>query len=317
VTETDTAPFNNVIVGIDGRQGGRDALALARLLLASAGDLTLAHVRKGGRFAPTMSDEAGEAESQSPECARSKGLLERERDRAAVAAQLADIVASNVGRGLHELAARLAADLLVVGSSHRGSVGRFLVADHTRASLNDAACAVAIAPVSYEHAAPRLAAIGVGYDGSTESKAALGLALKLARARRATVRALRVVPPPTWLSSGFVALAGAEVLDSELAASEKEMSALAGVNGNAVVGAPREELAALGREVDLLVTGSRSYGRLRRLVLGSTPNFLANHARSPLLVLPSAADLQTANGEDRRGEDVRARRQGQTAAVRT
>jgi hypothetical protein len=47
-----------------------------------------------------------------------------------------------------------------------------------------------------------------------------------------------------------------------------------------------EELAAFGEEVDILVVGSRSYGPVRRLVLGSTSTYLERHARCSLLVLP-------------------------------
>ena len=46
-----------------------------------------------------------------------------------------------------------------------------------------------------------------------------------------------------------------------------------------------EELAAFGDGLDLLVVGSRSYGPVRRLVSGSTSDFLQRHARCSLLVL--------------------------------
>ena len=49
-----------------------------------------------------------------------------------------------------------------------------------------------------------------------------------------------------------------------------------------------EELAAFGEHVDLLVVGSRGYGPVRRLVLGSTSEYLERHARCSLLVLPRA-----------------------------
>lgn len=39
--------FENVLVGLDGRSGGRDAVALAAQLVAPHGHITLAHVREG------------------------------------------------------------------------------------------------------------------------------------------------------------------------------------------------------------------------------------------------------------------------------
>ncbi len=50
-----------------------------------------------------------------------------------------------------------------------------------------------------------------------------------------------------------------------------------------------EELAVLSGEVDLIVVGSRGYGPIRRMVRGSTSNYLERHARCSLLVVPRTA----------------------------
>jgi hypothetical protein len=42
------------------------------------------------------------------------------------------------------------------------------------------------------------------------------------------------------------------------------------------------------------VVGSRSYGPVRRLVIGSTSDYLERHARCALLVLPRAAEGEPA-----------------------
>jgi nucleotide-binding universal stress UspA family protein len=67
------------------------------------------------------------------------------------------------------------------------------------------------------------------------------------------------------------------------------LSKLPGVAGRAVYGLAGEELAAFSKDVDLLVVGSRSYGPVKRLVLGSTSDYLERHARCSLLVLPRPA----------------------------
>ena len=66
----------------------------------------------------------------------------------------------------------------------------------------------------------------------------------------------------------------------------QRLQSLDGVDGSVAIGVPSEALAAFGAEVDLLVVGSRSYGPLRRMMLGSTSLHLAREARCPLLVLP-------------------------------
>jgi nucleotide-binding universal stress UspA family protein len=64
-----------------------------------------------------------------------------------------------------------------------------------------------------------------------------------------------------------------------------------------VYGGPGEQLAALSETVDLLVVGSRSYGSVRRLILGSTCDYLERHARCSLLVLPRLAHDGTTDSD--------------------
>ena len=58
--------------------------------------------------------------------------------------------ASSVGRALHELAEEIGADLIVLGSSRRGLLGRVLLGDDTRAALNGASASIAVAPTAYQ-----------------------------------------------------------------------------------------------------------------------------------------------------------------------
>jgi nucleotide-binding universal stress UspA family protein len=51
-------------------------------------------------------------------------------------------------------------------------------------------------------------------------------------------------------------------------------------------GDPREILTEDSGELDLLVCGSRGYGPVRAVMLGSVSRVLAHSARCPLLVVP-------------------------------
>ena len=79
-------------------------------------------------------------------------------------------------------------------------------------------------------------------------------------------------------------------IDLMITEAKARMSRLADVAGHAVYGLAGEELAAFGKDVDLLIVGSRSYGPVRRLVLGSTSDYLERNARCSLLVLPRPSD---------------------------
>ena len=112
--------FHDAIVGVDGSPTGRDAIALARLLVDADGRLTLANIRAHEVPPPAAAAEvAGRGDSER--------LLEAERAATEVDADLVSLAARSVGRGLHALAEERASDLLVVGSCRRGIVGRVLV----------------------------------------------------------------------------------------------------------------------------------------------------------------------------------------------
>lgn len=278
--------FKNVLVGVDGRPGGRDAVLLATRLLADDGHLTLVHVHGGAPRSPHTTIPAVATDAGKEALA----LLERERDATeAPTAELLPFCASSPGHGLHVLAEQRQADLIVVGSCSRSGIGRAMLGDDTRAALNGAPCAVAVAVHGYfEHPLP-IATIGIGYDGSPESERALAAARSIAARNRALIRALHVVMLPSYTYAGIAAPAVGETVDTMLEDARKEVESLEGVEGRAVYGLPGEELASFGEEVDLLVVGSRSYGPVKRLMLGSTSNHLQRHARCCLLVLPRGA----------------------------
>ena len=275
--------FNNVLVGVDGRPTGRDAIALATRLLDPEGKLALAHVHNDV-LSPLHTAAPGVIEEERQASHR---LLERERAEADAGADLVSVAARSPGAGLHEQAEEMHADLLVVGSCSRGAFGRVMVGDDTRAALNGAPCAVAMASRGYaEHPTP-FAKIGVGYNDSPESAAALAVAREVAQPTRAAIHVLQVVPIASYAYGGAVPM-GAFV-EEMLEDANKNLAALPDVQARAVSGLPGEELAGFGDQVDLLVVGSRGYGPLKRLVLGSTSMFLERHARSSLLVLPRIA----------------------------
>jgi nucleotide-binding universal stress UspA family protein len=275
--------FGSVLVGVDGSPAGRDAIALGAMLCNPRGRLTLAHVSVSNS-ATYLSFDA------KPTRAEAREMLERERAQAGVIADVRDIVSLSVGRGLHQLAEQSAADLLVVGSCSRGILGRVFIGDDTRASLNGASCAVAVAPHGYAESTAGIKTVGVAYNGTAEADAALTAARDLAARYGATICALTVVNP---IPGG---LAYWEAFDPDWGtaieavgrAAKDRLRSLDGVEGSVAVGIPSEALAAFGAEVDLLVVGSRSYGPVRRMMLGSTSLNLARGARCPLLVLPRA-----------------------------
>jgi nucleotide-binding universal stress UspA family protein len=277
--------FENILVGVDGTSGGRDAIAFAQRLAGSGAEQAFVHVRAGGSLLRAAGGHGARLDEE-----KSGQLLARERDAAHATAELESVEASSPGAGLHRVAEGREADLIVVGSSARGLIGRAMLGDDTRGALNGAPCAVAIACRGYEQHPFPVARIGVAFNGSPEGEHALAVARGIAGETRADVVALEVVGVPTTAYTGLAAAAYGAAMERMVAEAKERMAVLEGAGGRVAYGVPGEELAAFSAEVDLLVVGSRSYGPLRRLVLGSTSDYLARHARSSLLVLPRRVD---------------------------
>jgi nucleotide-binding universal stress UspA family protein len=205
---------------------------------------------------------------------------------------------------MHDLAEELGATAIVVGSTHRGPVGRLLMGDVAAGLLHGSPCPVAVAPRGYD-ATPDadLARIGVAFDGTPESDEALASALAVAERIGGSVNCFTVLEPTDWNGStaapGWVPSPAAEESRGAHAQSIAQRAlddAPAGALASSEVlhGRVAEALAGVSHELDLLVCGSRGYGALRSVFAGSVSRGLAHKAACPLLVVPRQLSPSTA-----------------------
>jgi nucleotide-binding universal stress UspA family protein len=291
--------YANVVVGIDGLSGGRDAVALAQTLAPADVALSLAHVRVIAALPSRGSPGAFDVAEHD----RSRELLQREQRSSASETETdaVSIAATTVGAGLHDVADNRAADLIVVGSCHRSAVGRVLAGDDARSVLHHAPCAVAVAPAGYAERPTRTKTIAVAYDGSDESEVALAHATLLARDLGAKLVARTVVEPHVFGGANW-AVAGVAVEDPEAAAAaaRARLGDLNELELDVIVGPVREALAALSEQVDVLVCGSRHQTAGKRVLLGSTSDYLARHSACPFLVTPATDEKRVATWHELR-----------------
>jgi nucleotide-binding universal stress UspA family protein len=269
--------FDNVVVGIDNYDAGRDALELAKQLVPPDGDMLLVFVQVVMRAPGPDTDP----QWQLDERRRALERLASVRDDANADAQLLAVQAGSVARGLHE-AVRRHGDLLVIGASRRDEFERTFVGNDTRQVLQDAPSAVAVAPPGYAIRLPSLDTIGVGYDGSPASEQALTVASTLARERGAELSALEAVAEPMYASDP---VSGQWALEARLEKAEQRLAALGDVKPHVASGDAAQVLARHAASIDLLVVGSHEYRLRDRFSGGSTSQRLADSAACPLLVL--------------------------------
>ena len=209
-------------------------------------------------------------------------------------------------RALHALAEREDVALVVVGSTHHGPAGRVVPGSTGERLLHGSPCPVAIVPRGYADAGP-IRTVGVGYDGSDESKAALAAAYQLARRFDAGLRVIRVFDATYVGTPALMTVPGHEHVHEDYEASQREaldeaVEAVPGdvrVEAGFVAGSARHELAAQSERVDLMVVGSRGYGPRAAVLLGGVTHTLLRKAACP--VVDPAARLARARPAVRAG----------------
>ncbi|MEA2179108.1 MAG: hypothetical protein QOG77_2405, partial [Solirubrobacteraceae bacterium] len=150
--------FNTIVVGVDGREGGYDALRLAAELSSADGADVVALRVIPWDHRPALSS------ALTTECGEIVLALERELADRGIAARGHVVGDTSPARALHHIAEREQADLIVVGSTHRGRVGRVLVGDVATGTLHGSPCPVAVAPSGFIGRSGTLQRIGVGFD---------------------------------------------------------------------------------------------------------------------------------------------------------
>jgi nucleotide-binding universal stress UspA family protein len=150
-----------------------------------------------------------------------------------------------------------------------------------------------IAPKGYaqaDHSQDRLRVAAVGFDGMAESYAALEEAAKLASKFGGSLRVIGVATPVPAMGAAAAAQAGPDAgpdfqtrLNVAVAELPLELRALPVFERGDPV---HKLLEAADMGVDLLVLGSRGFGPVMRLLIGSVSSRVIREAPCPVLVVP-------------------------------
>lgn len=279
------AGYGPIIVCLDGREHDGDALALGLSLTRALGTaLSLAHVVPPGPPGPGM------IEYEAIKHNDGQRLLAQIAKKVGPEVETQLIGPGSAPRGLAELGRQHANAILVLGSSHRGAVGRIVPGGVASHLLSCAPCPIAVAPVRYETERPgAFSRVGVAYDGTSESDVALATAAHAAATLGVPLRLYHamhaVSDDPSWDKfRGCIQQYAQGILDRGLerlpAGIEATTRLLEGDVATVIAEAARED------GVGLLYVGSRGYGPVREALFGGVAGALLQTARCPLVIIP-------------------------------
>jgi nucleotide-binding universal stress UspA family protein len=187
------------------------------------------------------------------------------------------------------------AEMVVVGSTGRGAVGRVLLGSVSSGVVRGASCPVAI--IRDEDPSmpyPLQAPVVVGIDGSPASELAMAIAFDEASRRGVGLRALHAwsdiglfeLPESDWPAVGLKA----KLSLAECLAGWQERYPDVTVHRIVVCDRPARLLIEQSESAQLLVVGSHGRGGLSGALLGSVSNAVVHAVRTPVIVArPSKA----------------------------
>jgi nucleotide-binding universal stress UspA family protein len=290
------------LVGYDGSDAAQAAIDFAALLAKATGaSLTAvcAYPPPPRVFARGASDGADAELTALAEADAALAMAELHDPR--VAQRL--VRPGSPPEALIEAADDESATMIVVGSTDRGTLGRISPGSTAERLLHGAPCPVAVVPATRDDA--EVKTVGVAYDGGAESEVALTCAAALAESLGASLELIGVDTPVAMAGPAATGYDCQQAIHEGLEEQIRATAATAGATWRLFTGSAGSSLVEASGEFDLMVAGSRGYGPLRAVLMGSVSRHLADHAECPVVIAPrpdsdaiSASDraLETALG---------------------
>jgi nucleotide-binding universal stress UspA family protein len=206
---------------------------------------------------------------------------------------------ASIPTGLTELAAEVGADLVVVGSSSSGLLGRVALGSVTDRLVHTAAVPVAIAPRGYPMSPGPITRLTVAYGGHADAVGLIATSAELAQRWSVRLRIVSFTVRPAAMFAGSIEPSAEELVvkqwsrrtyDEIVKQLNDVRASISAPDVDVVIGAGLEWRDAVGDVAwelgDILLLGSGAAGPTAQVFLGSVASKILRHAPVPVMIVP-------------------------------
>jgi len=288
-----------IIAGFSSSRQGSAPLNLAAQLARTTGEKIIAAVVVE-RALPAGVDPI-EDEYRGFLASRAGASLERVVDQVRGDLDISTTVhhSSSISQGLMELVGQHGADVVVVGSSSSGLLGRIALGSVTARLVHTSKVPVALAPRGYPASPVPLQRLTVAYGGAADAVGLIATSAELAEQWKVQLRIASFTVPPLTMFGGSIEHSAEELVVQQwtsrtVEAAAKQLGearAKAPVSDvDVVIGTGADWRAAVDdiawETGDVLLLGSGAAGPMAQVFLGTGASKILRHAPVPVMIVP-------------------------------
>jgi len=288
-----------IIAGFSSSRQGSAPLNLAAQLARTTGEKIIAAVVVE-RALPAGVDPI-EDEYRGFLSSRAGASLERVVDQVRGDLDISTTVhhSSSISQGLMELVGQHGADVVVVGSSSSGLLGRIALGSVTARLVHTSKVPVALAPRGYPSSPVPLQRLTVAYGGAADAVGLIATSAELAQQWKVQLRIASFTVPPLTMFGGSIEHSAEELVVQQwtsrtVEAAAKQLGearAKAPVSDvDVVIGTGADWRAAVDdiawETGDVLLLGSGAAGPMAQVFLGTGASKILRHAPVPVMIVP-------------------------------
>jgi nucleotide-binding universal stress UspA family protein len=206
---------------------------------------------------------------------------------------------SSISNGLMELAGQHSADVVVVGSSSSGLLGRIALGSVTDRLVHTSKVPVALAPRGYPSSPVPIQRLTAAYGGAADAVGLIATSAELANQWKVRLRIASFTVRPSTMFGGSMERSPEELVVQQWMSKTTEAAAKQLDDARAKLSIPdvdvvigtgtewREAVDDIAWETgDVLLLGSGAAGPMAQVFLGSAASKILRHAPVPVMIVP-------------------------------